>query len=73
MDIIEDYFDKLKKGLDRLDREKIKIIVGILYKAWQEERQIFFMGNGGSASTASHFACDIGKGTLGRKYDDKKS
>lgn len=71
MDIIEEYFNKLKKGLDRLDRNKIKKIIDILYKAWEEERQIFILGNGGSASTASHFACDIGKGTLGRKYNDK--
>jgi len=69
--IIEEYFNKLKKGLDRLDRNKIKKIIDILYKAWEEERQIFILGNGGSASTASHFACDIGKGTLGRKYNDK--
>lgn len=71
MYIIEEYFNKLKKGLDRLDRNKIKKIIDILYKAWEEERQIFILGNGGSASTASHFACDIGKGTLGRKYNDK--
>ena len=29
------------------------------------------MGNGGSASLASHFACDLGKGTL-QNYDSKE-
>ena len=30
------------------------------------------MGDGGSASNASHFACDLGKGTLKRVYDGKE-
>jgi D-sedoheptulose 7-phosphate isomerase len=32
-------------------------------EAYQADRQIFVIGNGGSASTASHIACDLGKGT----------
>ena len=71
MDIIDDYFSKLKKGLDELDKNMIKKIIDVLYKAWEEEKQVFIFGNGGSASTASHFACDIGKNTLGRKYNDR--
>ena len=71
MDIIDDYFSKLKKGLDELDKNMIKKIIDVLYGAWKEEKQVFIFGNGGSASTASHFACDIGKNTLGRKYNDK--
>jgi D-sedoheptulose 7-phosphate isomerase len=31
-------------------------------KAYNDEKHIFVMGNGGSASTASHLACDINKG-----------
>ena len=31
-------------------------------EAYEAERQIIVMGNGGSAATASHFACDINKG-----------
>ncbi len=71
MDIIEEYFNKLKKGIDSLDRNMINKIIDVLFEAWKKEKQIFILGNGGSASTASHFACDIGKGTLGRKYNDK--
>ncbi|MCI4317540.1 MAG: SIS domain-containing protein [Thermoplasmata archaeon] len=39
-------------------------IVPILLKAREDGRTIYFFGNGGSASTASHFVCDIGKATI---------
>jgi D-sedoheptulose 7-phosphate isomerase len=39
-------------------------IVPILLKARADDRTIYFFGNGGSASTASHFVCDIGKATI---------
>jgi len=50
--------------------EKIQKITEILYEAYKSDKQIFIMGNGGSASTASHFACDLGKGTLKNIYDN---
>jgi D-sedoheptulose 7-phosphate isomerase len=34
----------------------------MLYEARQHDRQIFVCGNGGSASNASHFVCDMVKG-----------
>ncbi len=71
MDIIKEYFYKLNEGLNNLDKNQINKIIDVLYNAWDQEKQIFILGNGGSASTASHFACDIGKGTLGRNYNDK--
>lgn len=39
-------------------------IVPVLLRARENGRTIFFFGNGGSASTASHFVCDIGKATI---------
>ena len=72
MDIVENYFAELSKGLNKLDKNKIKTIIDVIYNAWENEKQIFILGNGGSASTASHFACDIGKGTLGRNYNDRR-
>lgn len=49
--------------------EAMERIVPILLRARTEDRTIFFFGNGGSASTASHFVTDIAKvagGTEGR-------
>jgi D-sedoheptulose 7-phosphate isomerase len=43
--------------------DAIRKIVPIFLKAREEDRTIFFFGNGGSASTASHFVVDIAKGT----------
>jgi D-sedoheptulose 7-phosphate isomerase len=39
-------------------------IVPLLLEARNSGRTIFFFGNGGSASTASHFVVDIGKATM---------
>lgn len=39
----------------------VERIVPILLRARAEDRTIFFFGNGGSASTASHFVTDIAK------------
>lgn len=36
------------------------------------DKQIFIFGNGGAAANASHFAADLGKGTLGRRYEGEK-
>jgi D-sedoheptulose 7-phosphate isomerase len=43
--------------------EALRGIVPILLRAREEDRTVFFFGNGGSASTASHFVVDIAKGT----------
>ena len=42
-------------------RTAIEQIVPVLLRARTEDRTIFFFGNGGSASTASHFVTDIAK------------
>ena len=44
--------------------EGVARIVPLLLAARAEGRTIFFFGNGGSASTASHFVVDIGKATV---------
>lgn len=59
---IQDYLNKLKSTIDRLNQNEINTFINLLIKARDEERQIFIMGNGGSAATASHFACDFNKG-----------
>lgn len=59
---IEDYFKKLKTTIDKLDRKEIENFIRLLITARDNDSTIFIMGNGGSASTASHFLCDIAKG-----------
>jgi D-sedoheptulose 7-phosphate isomerase len=72
MEFIRDYFDGLKRAVDSVSVEDAQKVVDVLYDAYKKNRQIFIFGNGGSASAASHFACDLGKGTLQRVYDDNE-
>ena len=67
---IQNYIVELKRCLDNLDISKVEEVVDILMTAYQKKKQIFILGNGGGASTASHMACDLGKGTLQRIYDN---
>ncbi|MBL7183767.1 MAG: SIS domain-containing protein [Anaerolineae bacterium] len=64
MDDIRLYVEKLKATLDRLPWEAIRHVIGVLHYARLNDRQVLILGNGGSAATASHFACDLGKGTV---------
>src|SRR3989344_8683649 len=66
------YIDDLKFALEKLPHEKIEEAIEIILKAFKKDRKIFIMGNGGSASNASHMACDFSKGTLRRVYDENE-
>lgn len=58
------YFADLKQAVDRIPQEAIDDLLNVLdYSAGG--RQIFVIGNGGSAATASHFACDLIKNVPG--------
>lgn len=57
------YITGLQLSLNVLPTDKIEEVITILHEARLNSRQIFIMGNGGSASTASHFVCDLAKGT----------
>src|SRR5215208_1878035 len=56
------YRNELKQTLDTIDAGKVNQIIEWFKEARSNGRRIFVCGNGGSASTASHFACDIVKG-----------
>ena len=58
------YIEDLKMLLDCIDVEKVEQAINILQKAHQEKKRIFIIGNGGSAATANHFACDFGKNAI---------
>lgn len=62
LSLIDIYFNDIKKVLDSFSKQKIFIFYQHLLEAYHQEKHIFTMGNGGSASTASHFVCDINKG-----------
>jgi D-sedoheptulose 7-phosphate isomerase len=47
----------------RLSEDEINKATDLLFDAWARGSKIFIIGNGGSASTATHFACDLAKTT----------
>ena len=63
MNIIQNYIGELKETLDNLSEEVIEQVADVLHEARLFNHQVFILGNGGSASTASHFVCDLGKNT----------
>ena len=56
------YFEREKRTMDLIDKSAFSQVINILESARKEGRQIFIMGNGGSAATASHFCGDFNKG-----------
>src|ERR1017187_8054718 len=56
------YKDELLHAIQSIDLEKVGRAIELLAQARAEGRRIFVCGNGGSASTASHFATDLVKG-----------
>lgn len=58
------YFELLSKTIRNLPFEQIEQVAEILVRAYDQHRTVLLFGNGGSAALASHFACDLGKGTV---------
>ncbi|MEZ4516156.1 MAG: SIS domain-containing protein [Chloroflexota bacterium] len=60
---VDEYFNGLKVTLDSIDHRPIQQAIDVFHQARLQRRQVFIFGNGGSASTASHMACDLAKNT----------
>jgi len=56
------YRNAVLEAIDQIDSARVEQAIEWLRDARDARKQIFVCGNGGSASTASHFACDIIKG-----------
>ncbi len=63
MNPIRAYLTELQKILEGLSDAPIEQVINLLEGARLTGKQVFIMGNGGSASTASHFVCDLSKNT----------
>jgi len=64
-DHVERYVGRLCGALHDLPVENLEELGELLFRAYLNERQVFTIGNGGSASTASHIAADLAKNTIG--------
>ena len=61
---VSQYVDSLAIVLGRLALEDVLRVQDVLLEAWRGGKMIFIVGNGGSASTASHMANDLNKGSI---------
>jgi D-sedoheptulose 7-phosphate isomerase len=62
--ILENYINGLKGAIDKLELESINDLVDQIIITANQNGRIYICGNGGSASTASHFTVDIMKGVI---------
>src|SRR5512141_1262113 len=58
-----DYVTALQETLNQLPKDEIIRVIELLHMARLTGKQVFIMGNGGSASTATHMVCDLAKNT----------
>jgi D-sedoheptulose 7-phosphate isomerase len=63
-DFIQNYLSETKRVIDDMSVADIDKVIELLFDAWKKGNQVFTCGNGGSASTATHFVCDLAKTTI---------
>lgn len=57
------YLEQLRTTISNLPVDGIEQAIKMLHRARLSGHQVFIMGNGGSAATATHFVCDLAKNT----------
>jgi len=67
---IRDYISCEIETLKKLDVDAINDALNLLLEVWERRGRVYIFGNGGSASTASHFQNDFNKGVS--EYVEKK-
>jgi D-sedoheptulose 7-phosphate isomerase len=60
------YLQRLQDLLNKLDFDALEAVVQVLERAREQGKAVYIMGNGGSASTATHMAQDLAFGTRTR-------
>lgn len=70
--IAENYLAEHKATIDAIPLDDLQKIANVLLNAYKKDKTVFILGVGGAATTASHMACDLGKGTLKNVYNQKE-
>lgn len=58
---IRSYLDGVEDVVRKISKADIEAVIGVLYEAWKNDKAVYICGNGGSASTGTHFAADLNK------------
>ncbi len=66
---IDWYLSQVREVLEDVKHSEIEAVLNVFEQAYANDRTVFVCGNGGSASTASHWVCDFSKGAnaIGKK------
>ena len=67
---MQKYMTDLESIMDALPPDDIQTMISDLTEAYEQGKRVFIAGNGGSAATASHMACDLSKTILGKGTHD---
>ena len=59
--VIRAFLEETAALLQRLDQAAIERARQLLLRCYHDRGRVYTIGNGGSASTAQHFACDLAK------------
>jgi D-sedoheptulose 7-phosphate isomerase len=62
--VLETHLERVRDALQRIPITDVERVVDVIVGAYNTNRHIYVIGNGGSASTATHFACDLSKATI---------
>jgi len=68
----QEYFSAYEEMVANLPYQQIDRAIGEIMGAYERGANIFTLGNGGSAALASHFACDLAKGTVVSENGEKR-
>lgn len=60
---ISGYFNHLSEIFNKIEVSEIEAFINLILKTRESGKTVYFIGNGGSAATASHFANDLAIGT----------
>ncbi len=61
------YLSKITAAIENIEEDNLKNILEIVEEKYEDRKNIFIAGNGGSAATASHFVADLNKTVLGKR------
>jgi len=68
------YMDRLRNEIEKVSATETEKMADLIYEAWENGNCVYFFGNGGSATTATHMSEDLGKSSLKEEdlYDESK-
>lgn len=61
LSVVSRQANRLRELIEELPADRVEAMGDALLRTWHRGRQVFVVGNGGSAATASHVACDLGR------------